>query len=109
LFDLGGDPSCSIRSVFSWSYRQLDRTAARAFLLIGRQPVEGFAAATLAAELDPGEARHALDVLVRGHLIQQVAAGQYRMQPLLHDYAAELAGSARPESGRTESGKARLA
>ncbi|HEX4729250.1 MAG TPA: hypothetical protein VH298_15700, partial [Jatrophihabitans sp.] len=106
LFDLGGDPSCSIRSVFSWSYRQLDRTAARAFLLIGRQPVEGFAATALESELDPVEARHALDVLVRGHLIQQVAAGQYRMHPLLHDYAAELAGA---ESSRTEPAKARLA
>ena len=111
LFDLGGDPSCSIRSVFSWSYRQLDRTAARAFLLIGRQPATGFARAALEAggELDPTEVRHALDVLVRGHLVQQVAAGQYRMHPLLHDYAAELAGSARPESGRTEPAKARLA
>src|SRR6185437_11767338 len=105
LFDLGGDPSCSIRAVFSWSYRLLARTAARAFLLIGRQPAAGFGPAAL-AELDPAEARHALDVLVRGHLIQQVAVGHYRMHPLLHDYAAELAGA---DSGRSEPGKARLA
>jgi len=111
LFDLGGDPSCSIRSVFSWSYRQLDRPAARAFLLIGRQPAAGFAPAALEAggELDPAEARHALDVLVRGHLVQQVATGHYRMHPLLHDYAAELAGSAKPEPGRAKLAKAELA
>lgn len=112
LFDLGGDPSSSIRSVFSWSYLQLDRTAARAFLLIGRQPAAGFDGAAL-AEFDPAEARHALDVLVRGHLIQQVAAGRYRMHPLLHHYAAELAGLdarlARPETGKARLAKAELA
>ncbi|HET6208948.1 MAG TPA: NB-ARC domain-containing protein [Jatrophihabitans sp.] len=114
LFDLGGDPSCSIRSVFSWSYRQLDRSAARAFVLIGRQPATGFAPIALEAsgELTQSETRQALEALVRGHLVQQVDPGRYRMHPLLHDYAAELAspdrtGSTKPD--RAESGKTRLA
>ena len=95
LFDIGGDPFSSVRAVFSWSYRLLNPQAARAFLLIGRQPVAAFEPATLVAAGDfgPAEAQHALDALSRAHLVQQVEGGRYRMHALLHDYAAELAAA----------------
>ena len=33
-----GDPAASVRAVFSWSYRQLSREAARMFRLLGLHP-----------------------------------------------------------------------
>jgi hypothetical protein len=101
LFDVGGDPSSSVRAVFSWSYRQLSSHAARAFLLIGQHPEPLFEPHALARldDLSPTDAQQAVDALLRAHLVQQAGAGRYRMHPLLHDYAAELAAAEQAAAG----------
>jgi tetratricopeptide (TPR) repeat protein/DNA-binding SARP family transcriptional activator len=92
LLDAGGDPRTQVRAVFSWSYRHLDTEDARAFRLLGLHPgpdFEPYAAAALVSATVP-QARRALDVLVRTHLIQPAAPGRYSMHDLLRGYAREL-------------------
>ncbi|MEU7527599.1 BTAD domain-containing putative transcriptional regulator [Saccharothrix sp. NPDC042600] len=91
--DAGGDPVTSVRAVFSWSYRRLPAAAARVFRLVGRPPgpdVDARAVAALGG-LSERETRRLLDVLVRAHLVEDSAAGRYRLHDLLRAYAAELA------------------
>lgn len=92
-----GDDQTSPRAVFSWSYRHLPPDAARLFRLYGftckhaGHRVGVFAIAALLGVDDVRTARGLLDVLVRAHLITEVARGRFEMHPLLGDYAAELA------------------
>ena len=84
-----------MRAVFSWSYRHLDADAARTFRLLGLHPgpdFEPYAAAALTGATVP-QARRALDVLARAHLIQPAAPGRYGMHDLLRAYARELAAA----------------
>ena len=92
LLDAGGDPSTQVRAVFSWSYRHLDAADARTFRLLGLHPgpdLEPYAAAALTDAAVP-QARQALDVLARAHLIQPASPGRYGMHDLLRSYAREL-------------------
>jgi DNA-binding SARP family transcriptional activator/Flp pilus assembly protein TadD len=93
LLDADGDARTAVRAVFSWSYRGLDADAARAFRLAGLHPGSDFdsyaAAALTAATLD--QARRALDVLARAHLVQPAAPGRHGLHDLLRAYARELA------------------
>jgi DNA-binding SARP family transcriptional activator len=92
LLTAGGDPSSEVRAVFSWSYRRLSVSDARAFRLLGLHPgpdIEPYAAAALAGLTVP-QARLALDTLARAHLIQPVAPGRHSMHDLLRGYAREL-------------------
>jgi DNA-binding SARP family transcriptional activator/tetratricopeptide (TPR) repeat protein/transcriptional regulator with XRE-family HTH domain len=87
-----GDPSASVRAVFSWSTRQLSPGGARMFRLLGLHPgpdVELYAAAALTGTTVP-QTRQALDGLARANLIQPAAAGRYGMHDLLRGYAREL-------------------
>ena len=93
LLAAGGDPCTAVRTVFSWSYRHLDASAARTFRLLGLHPgpdLEPYAAAALTGTTMP-HARQALDVLARAHLIQPAAPGRCGMHDLLRGYARELA------------------
>ena len=78
--------------MFSWSYRHLDADDAQAFRLLGLHPgpdVEPYAAAALTGTTAP-QARRALDVLARAHLLSPATPGRYGMHDLLRGYACEL-------------------
>jgi tetratricopeptide (TPR) repeat protein len=95
LLDAGGDPGTQVRAVFSWSCRQLDADAARAFRLLGLHPgphVEPYAAAALTG-VTVQQSRRALDELARAHLLTHAGPGRYGMHDLLRGYARELTGS----------------
>ena len=87
----GADQRAAVRSVFSWSLRQLSAEATYAFAALGRHPAPTFDAHVLAAlagcPLD--HARTMLDVLVRAHLVQPAGPDRYGMHDLLKAYAAE--------------------
>jgi tetratricopeptide (TPR) repeat protein len=95
LLDAGGDPGTAVRAVFSWSYRYLDAGAARAFRLAGLHPGPGFDAYAIAALTGTPleQARRALDVLARAHLVRPAAPGRYDLHDLLRAYACELAAA----------------
>jgi tetratricopeptide (TPR) repeat protein len=90
-FELG-EAATGVRSVFSWSYRQLGGPAARLFRLLASHPgpeVSTTAAASLAAQ--PVETvGAALAELTRSHMLSEPAPGRYAMHDLLRAYAAEL-------------------
>ncbi|WP_346136839.1 AfsR/SARP family transcriptional regulator [Streptomyces carpaticus] len=93
LLDLDGDPYTAVRAVFSWSYQRLDPGVARVFRLFGVLPGHDTDAHTLAAMAGTGprSARHALETLLRAHLVDRIAPGRYQPHDLLRAYAAELA------------------
>ncbi|HEX6359063.1 AfsR/SARP family transcriptional regulator [Actinophytocola sp.] len=90
LLSGGDDRRAAVRSVFSWSLRQLSAEATRAFAVLGRHPAPTFDDYVLAALADRSldQARTVLDTLVRAHLVQPVG-GRYGMHDLLKAYAAE--------------------
>ncbi|MDT0444265.1 AfsR/SARP family transcriptional regulator [Streptomyces johnsoniae] len=95
LLDADGDPHTAVRAVFSWSYRRLGQDVARVFRLLGLHPghdTDAYAVAAMAG-LGPREARRALTVLLRAHLVDQVSGGRYQPHDLLRAYAAELAAA----------------
>jgi tetratricopeptide (TPR) repeat protein/transcriptional regulator with XRE-family HTH domain len=88
-----GDPGCSVRAVFSWSYQQLAREAARMFRLLGIHPGPDItvpAAASLAA-IAEADARRRLRELARAQLIAEHVPGRFSFHDLLRAYAAEQA------------------
>jgi tetratricopeptide (TPR) repeat protein len=87
------DPAADIRAAFSWSYRQLDPEAARAFRLAGLHPgpgLERYAVAALAATT-ADQAGQSLGTLARASMIQSAGPARYGMHDLLRGYASELA------------------
>jgi tetratricopeptide (TPR) repeat protein/transcriptional regulator with XRE-family HTH domain len=102
LLDAGADPRTGIRSVFSWSYQNLDTEAAGLFRKLGLHPGLdlGLHAAVALTATTAGQARRVLDVLARGNLIEQAAPGRYAMHDLLRAYARELAGTEDSEEGQ---------
>jgi DNA-binding SARP family transcriptional activator/Flp pilus assembly protein TadD len=92
LLAASGDPRTQVRTVFSWSYHHLDTDDARTLRLLGLHPgpdFELYAAAALTGATVP-QARRALDMLARAHLIQPAAPGRSGMHDLLRGYAREL-------------------
>jgi tetratricopeptide (TPR) repeat protein len=83
----------SLRSVMSWSYGALTPTHARVFALLGAAPGPdfGLGAATALTGLSPAPTTTALRTLERQSLINQDAAGRWRMHDLVRLYAAERA------------------
>jgi hypothetical protein len=73
--------------------RAADELAARAFELMGAGGGAAVPADRLAAclEVSPALAAYALDRLVDFHLAERDGAG-YLLPPLIHAYAAEIAG-----------------
>lgn len=91
LLSGGDDQRAAVRSVFSWSLRQLNPAATLAFAALGRHPAPTFDAYALAALADCplDRALAALDTLVRAHLVAPVGT-RYGMHDLLKAYAAEI-------------------
>ena len=86
------DLASDVRSVFSWSYRQLSPAAARVFRLLGLHPGPDIgtpAAASLAGQ-PVAEVRPLLAELARAHLLERTA-GRCALHDLLRAYATELA------------------
>ena len=95
LLDAGGDQHTAVRTVFSWSYRQLDAATARTFRLLGLHPgldFEPYAAAALSGTT-LAQAGQALEKLAHAHLIQPATPDRYSMHDLLRAYARELAAA----------------
>jgi len=94
-FSNDSDPATDIRAAFSWSYRQLDADAARAFRLAGLHPgpdLERYAAGALAGTT-AGQADQILGALARACMIQSAGPVRYGMHDLLRGYARELAAA----------------
>lgn len=93
--DANSDRRMSVKTVFSWSYRNLDVTAARMFRLLGLHPGLDFSLYAAAALFndDLVAVRLLLDRLVAAHLIEQPSHRRFRMHDLLRDYATELSES----------------
>ncbi|HTW04270.1 MAG TPA: tetratricopeptide repeat protein [Streptosporangiaceae bacterium] len=93
--DAGGDRRTAVRAVFSWSYDHLDADTARAFRLAGLHPGADFGPYAIAALTNTtlDRARHALDALARGHLIQPAPVARHALHDLLRAYARDLAAS----------------
>ncbi len=102
LLDAVGDSRTAVRAVFSWSYRNLDAGAARAFRLAGLHPGPDLDPYALAALTDSTvrQARRVLDVLARAHLVQMTGLGRHGLHDLLRAYARELAATSDREDGQ---------
>jgi tetratricopeptide (TPR) repeat protein/transcriptional regulator with XRE-family HTH domain len=97
-----GDPVTDVRTVFSWSCRQLSQEPTRLFRLLGVHSGPDItvpAAATLLGT-GPDGARAALDALAMANLAAEHVPGRYRLHDLLRAYAAEQAAEHEPEAER---------
>jgi tetratricopeptide (TPR) repeat protein len=105
----GGEPSASLRAVFSWSYHALAGEQAEVFGLLALAPGPDIslpAAASLTALSIP-RARVVLGRLEDASLVQQPVPGRWRMHDLVRLYATEQAHHDQPEDSR-EAGLRRL-
>lgn len=98
------DTAADLRAVFSWSYRALSPAAARVFRLLGLHegPDISLQAAASLAALDLDAAGHALDELVRAHLLTEHAPGRFSFHDLLRAYAADQAHTRESETAREQ-------
>ncbi|WP_344173887.1 tetratricopeptide repeat protein [Pilimelia columellifera] len=89
----GGDAVSDVRTVFSWSYRQLSGGAAL-FRLLGLHPGPdiGTAAAASLAGQSVAEVRQRCAQLAEGNLITEATPGRFVLHDLMRSYAGELAG-----------------
>lgn len=97
-----GDRATDVRSVLSWSYRQLGPAAARMFRLLGLhagQDISPAAAAALAG-VRREAAGAALDELVTAHLATERTPGRYASHDLLRAFAGECAQAGEDEPER---------
>ncbi|MFF2848868.1 BTAD domain-containing putative transcriptional regulator [Streptomyces sp. NPDC058001] len=87
----GGDALADVQTVFSWSYRLLDKEAARMFRLLGVHTSEDITASSAAAlaTCREDQARAALEELDRAHLLSEVIPGRYSLHSVLRAYAVE--------------------
>jgi tetratricopeptide (TPR) repeat protein/DNA-binding XRE family transcriptional regulator len=105
LLDAGGDEQTAVQSVLSWSYRQLDPAAARAFRLLSHHPgadFDAYAAAALTGTTVE-DAGLLLEKLARAYLIQPSGPGRHGMHDLLRAYAREHAACDPQAGGGAES------
>jgi tetratricopeptide (TPR) repeat protein len=103
LDGLSTDDSVAVKTVFSWSYRDLSTDAARMFRLIGLHSGSHLSTGAAAALADQPliRARRLLDRLTAVHLLEGLGSDRYRMHDLLRVYAAEQAADEEPEAERT--------
>ncbi|QEV19103.1 tetratricopeptide repeat protein [Streptomyces alboniger] len=87
---------------FAMSVRQLDRAQARLFRMLGLLPGASFDEYVVAALADVPlrTARVMLEDLLDAHLVQQPAAGQYRLHDLVHQHARRAAAEQDSEEER---------
>jgi DNA-binding SARP family transcriptional activator len=95
-------PAADVRSVFSWSYRQLSDPAARLFRLLGLHPGPHVtvAAATSLAGVSLSQVRSLLAELTGAHLLAEPTPGRYAFHDLLRAYTTELAHAVDTEADR---------
>jgi DNA-binding SARP family transcriptional activator/tetratricopeptide (TPR) repeat protein len=88
-----GERGSSVRAVFSSSYRNLSRPAARTFCLLGLHPGQdiGIRAVASLVGCRVVQARRVLAELAGAHLIDEYAPGRWSFHDLLRAYANELA------------------
>jgi tetratricopeptide (TPR) repeat protein/transcriptional regulator with XRE-family HTH domain len=91
LLDGGGDPRTAIRTVFSWSTRQLRDEAYTAFRRLGLHPGPSFDVPALAALLDADldQTSTILAELARIYLVQYAGPDRYHMHDLVLAWAAD--------------------
>ncbi|HEX7307364.1 tetratricopeptide repeat protein [Lentzea sp.] len=104
VLDTGDDPRTAVRSVFSWSYRQLPAEAARLFRLLGLVPGREFDKRAVAALLDvpATAASRTVGVLARARLVRERGQGRIEVHDLLRVYAAELVREEDGDAARRE-------
>jgi tetratricopeptide (TPR) repeat protein/transcriptional regulator with XRE-family HTH domain len=93
VLDAGGDEGTAVRTVLSWSYRQLDPSAARALRLVSLHPGADFdiyAAAALTGS-DLTRARQLMDRLARAYLVHPTSPERYELHDLLRGFAQQVA------------------
>ena len=92
---IDGDRPVSVRAAFDLSYRDVGRQAQLLFrrlgLTRGSDVAPLLAAVLIGASF--GVARHALAELAAEHLVEETAAGRYRVHDLLQEYARQRATS----------------
>jgi tetratricopeptide (TPR) repeat protein len=91
-------------TAFDMSVRQLDRARARLFRLLGLLPgatFDEYVAAAL-ADVPLRSARTMLEDLLDAHLVQQPAAGRYRLHDLVHQHARRAAMDQDPPADRDQ-------
>ncbi|MFH8477070.1 AfsR/SARP family transcriptional regulator [Streptomyces sp. NPDC018000] len=100
----------SVEAAFRVSYDQLPDAERRAFRALGLSPTVELDRLTLAAMLDltPPDAERALESLVEASLVQQVAAGRYRLHDLVAVYARRVAAAYPAEVAAARAGVFRL-
>ena len=94
------DPATDLRTVLSWSYRELDAPAARVFRQLALHPgpqMTRAAAASLAA-LPQDQADDILARLVRARLLDQPSADRFSMHDLLRSYGREQVERDQPDT-----------
>ncbi len=96
------DPNSEVRTVFSWSYRNLTEPLRRAFRLLALHPGGELGAAAAAALLgmQPGAAGRALERLVAFNVLERPARGRYRFHDLVREYVTERLTADKPEDER---------
>ncbi len=96
------DQASNVRTVFSWSYRQLSAAGGHLFRLLGLPagPDIAMAAVTSLAGLPREQVRPALAELTRAHLVTERVPGRFALHDLLRAYATETAGATDPEDDR---------
>jgi tetratricopeptide (TPR) repeat protein len=93
VLDAGGDESTAVRTVLSWSYRQLDPSAARALRMVALHPgidFDIYAVAALTGS-DLIRARRMMNRLARAYLVHPISPERYELHDLLRGFARELA------------------
>jgi tetratricopeptide (TPR) repeat protein len=97
-----GEPGLDLRTVFSWSYLQLDVASAAMFRLLGGHPGPdiGLAAAAGLAGLPVDRARTLLAELAGAHLVAETTPGRFAFHDLLRAYATELADTVDSDEDR---------
>ncbi|SCF49533.1 Tetratricopeptide (TPR) repeat [Micromonospora matsumotoense] len=99
-----GDAVTDVRTVFSWSYQNLDATSARAFRLLGLHPGPDVSVPALASlvGVPVAEAGRTLVILAGANLVSEHRPQRYVLHDLLHAYAAELVAGHEPAQERRQ-------
>jgi tetratricopeptide (TPR) repeat protein len=94
----------AVRTVFTWSYRDLPADAAGMFRALGlhRGPDISLSAAAAARGIPARSARRALDILIGAFLVEAPRPGRYQLHDLLRAYALDQARMIDSETDRRE-------
>lgn len=99
----GDDRRAAVRTVLSWSYRQLSAEVAAVFRAVGLHPgadVDDYAASALAG-IDLHAAAGALRSLADAHLLRPATPTRYVMHDLLRAFSCSLTEESHARAART--------